>query len=80
MEMKNICGKIPVELHEKLKLEVEELGISSTGIFPHMFFISIVFVLLSFFYIQHTLKRDRKLFTIPNEYEALKSSQRMQIQ
>ena len=26
MEMKNICGKIPVELHEKLK--VEELGIS----------------------------------------------------
>ena len=26
--MKNICGKIPVELHEKLKLEVEELGIS----------------------------------------------------
>ena len=28
MEMKNICGKIPVELHEKLKLEVEELGIS----------------------------------------------------
>lgn len=25
MEMKNICGKIPVELHEKLKLEVEEL-------------------------------------------------------
>ena len=24
----NICGKIPVELHEKLKLEVEELGIS----------------------------------------------------
>ena len=21
MEMKNICGKIPVELHEKLKLE-----------------------------------------------------------
>ena len=28
MEMKNICGKIPVELHEKLKQEVEELGIS----------------------------------------------------
>lgn len=28
MEMKNICGKIPIELHEKLKLEVEELGIS----------------------------------------------------
>ena len=28
MEMNNICGKIPVELHEKLKLEVEELGIS----------------------------------------------------
>lgn len=28
MEMKNICGKISVELHEKLKLEVEELGIS----------------------------------------------------
>ena len=28
MEMKNICGKIPVVLHEKLKLEVEELGIS----------------------------------------------------
>lgn len=28
MEMKNICGKIPVELHEKLKLEVDELGIS----------------------------------------------------
>lgn len=28
MEMKNICGKIPVELHGKLKLEVEELGIS----------------------------------------------------
>ena len=28
MEMKNICGKIPVELHEKLKLEVEELVIS----------------------------------------------------
>ena len=28
MEMKNICGKIPVELHEKLKLEIEELGIS----------------------------------------------------
>ena len=28
MEMKIICGKIPVELHEKLKLEVEELGIS----------------------------------------------------
>ena len=28
MEMKNICAKIPVELHEKLKLEVEELGIS----------------------------------------------------
>ena len=28
MEMKNICGKIPVELHENLKLEVEELGIS----------------------------------------------------
>ena len=27
MEMKNICGKIPVELHEKLKLEVEELGL-----------------------------------------------------
>lgn len=27
MEMKNICGKIPVELHEKLKLEVEELSI-----------------------------------------------------
>lgn len=26
--MKNICGKIPVELHEKVKLEVEELGIS----------------------------------------------------
>ena len=26
--MKNICGKIPVELHERLKLEVEELGIS----------------------------------------------------
>lgn len=31
MEMKNICGKIPVELHEKLKLEVEELGISCCG-------------------------------------------------
>ena len=29
MEMKNICGKIPVELHEKLKLEVEELGVAS---------------------------------------------------
>ena len=28
MEMKNICGKIPVEMYEKLKLEVEELGIS----------------------------------------------------
>ena len=28
MEMKNICGKIPVELHEKVKLEVEELRIS----------------------------------------------------
>nr|WP_295270592.1 hypothetical protein [uncultured Blautia sp.] len=28
METKNICGKIPVELHEKLKLEVEELRIS----------------------------------------------------
>ena len=28
METKNICGKIPVELHEKLNLEVEELGIS----------------------------------------------------
>ena len=28
MEMKNICGKIPVGLHEKLKLEVAELGIS----------------------------------------------------
>ena len=28
METKNICGKIPVELHEKVKLEVEELGIS----------------------------------------------------
>ena len=28
MEMKNICGKIPVELHEKMKLEIEELGIS----------------------------------------------------
>ena len=28
MEMKNICGKIPVDLHEKMKLEVEELGIS----------------------------------------------------
>ena len=28
MEMKNICGKIPVELHEKVKLEVEELEIS----------------------------------------------------
>lgn len=28
MKMKNICGKIPVELHEKVKLEVEELGIS----------------------------------------------------
>ena len=27
MEMKNICGKIPVELHEKLKLEVEELSL-----------------------------------------------------
>ena len=26
--MKNICGKIPVELHEKVKLEVEELEIS----------------------------------------------------
>ena len=26
--MKQLCGKIPVELHEKLKLEVEELGIS----------------------------------------------------
>ena len=26
--MKNICGKIPVELHERLKLEIEELGIS----------------------------------------------------
>ena len=28
MEMKNICGKIPVDLHEKMKLEIEELGIS----------------------------------------------------
>ena len=27
MEMKNICGKIPVDLHEKMKLEIEELGI-----------------------------------------------------
>ena len=26
--MKNICGKIPVDLHEKMKLEIEELGIS----------------------------------------------------
>ena len=32
MEMKNICGKIPVELHEKLKLEVEELGNQHTKI------------------------------------------------
>ena len=30
MEMKNICGKIPVELHEKLKLEVEELAYQNT--------------------------------------------------
>ena len=28
MEMKNICGKIPVDLHENMKLEIEELGIS----------------------------------------------------
>ena len=28
MEMENICGKIPVDLHEKMKLEIEELGIS----------------------------------------------------
>lgn len=28
MEMKNMCGKIPVDLHEKMKLEIEELGIS----------------------------------------------------
>ena len=28
MEMKNICGKIPVDLHEKMKLEIEALGIS----------------------------------------------------
>lgn len=28
MEMKNICGKIPVDLHEKMRLEIEELGIS----------------------------------------------------
>ena len=28
MEMKNICGKILVDLHEKMKLEIEELGIS----------------------------------------------------
>ena len=23
-EMKNICGKIPVELHEKVRAEIEE--------------------------------------------------------
>ena len=28
MEMKNICGKIPVDFHKKMKLEIEELGIS----------------------------------------------------
>ena len=32
MEMKNICGKIPVELHEKLKLEVERVRNQHTKI------------------------------------------------
>mgnify|MGYP000341535190 CR=1 FL=1 len=26
-EMKNICGKIPVELHEKVRAEIEEKGL-----------------------------------------------------
>ena len=32
MEMKNICGKIPVELHEKVRAEIEERE-TSTQIF-----------------------------------------------
>ena len=32
MEMKNICGKIPVELHEKVRAEIEEKE-TSTQIF-----------------------------------------------
>lgn len=31
-EMKNICGKIPVELHEKVRAEIEEKD-TSTQIF-----------------------------------------------
>ena len=31
-EMKNICGKIPVELHEKVRAEIEERE-TSTQIF-----------------------------------------------
>ena len=31
-EMKNICGKIPVELHEKVRAEIEEKE-TSTQIF-----------------------------------------------
>ena len=29
MEMKNICGKIPVELHAKVRGEIEQRGIST---------------------------------------------------
>ena len=31
-EMKNICGKIPIELHEKVRAEIE-LNESSTQLF-----------------------------------------------
>ena len=33
-EMKNICGKIPVELHEKVRAEIEEKGNKYTNIHP----------------------------------------------
>ena len=29
MEMKNICGRIPVELHAKVRGEIEQRGIST---------------------------------------------------
>ena len=32
-EMKNICGKIPVELHEKVRAEIEE-GNEYTDLYP----------------------------------------------
>ena len=35
MEMKNICGKIPVDLHEKVRLEIEQTD-SSTQKFIQM--------------------------------------------